>query len=210
MSLTSSGGTALPGGACTAVPALLIPDPGRPVMQPESTMQENTTLYRIGLSGAGGTITALLGLLVGAAWAVALNVDVLMFAVLIGALGFVWGAISFQLTPTGGVIMENRTTVNYAVSRDLRLDRGLRLHRSTRGVRCSNASVELDLRVGLQARNREMAVKPEDVAYAFLSAQRDTAAIDKRKFLVVELVVDLPCRQVQIWVNPNHRQSRRR
>ena len=79
-------------------------------------MQENTTLYRIGLSGAGGAITALLGLLVGAAWAFALDLDVLMLALIAGALSFVWGAVSFQLTPTGGVIMENRTTVNYAVA----------------------------------------------------------------------------------------------
>jgi hypothetical protein len=78
-------------------------------------MQQNTTLYRIGLSSVGGAITALLGLLVGVVWAVALNADVLLLALAFGALGFVWGAISFQLTPTGGVIMENRTTVNYAV-----------------------------------------------------------------------------------------------
>jgi len=77
-------------------------------------MQENTTLYRTALSGTGGAITALLGVVIGAAWAAALNVDVLMPA-LLGGLGFVWGAISFQLTPTSGVIMENRTTVNYAV-----------------------------------------------------------------------------------------------
>jgi hypothetical protein len=79
-------------------------------------MQENTTLYRIALSGAGGAITALLGLLVGTVWALALDIDALMLALVLGALGFVWGAISFQLTPTGGVIMENRTTVNYAVA----------------------------------------------------------------------------------------------
>ena len=78
-------------------------------------MQENTTLYRIGLSGAGGAITALLGLLAGAVWGVALELDVAMAALVLGVLGFVWGAISFQLTPTGGVIMENKTTVNYAV-----------------------------------------------------------------------------------------------
>jgi len=78
-------------------------------------MPENTTLYRIALSGTGGAITALLGVVGGAAWAAALNVDMLILALALGALGFVWGAISFQLTPTGGVIMENRTTVNYAV-----------------------------------------------------------------------------------------------
>jgi hypothetical protein len=79
-------------------------------------MQENTTLYRIALSGTGGLITGLLGLLVGAVWALALDVDVALPALVLGALGFAWGAISFQLTPTGGVIMENRTTVNYAVA----------------------------------------------------------------------------------------------
>jgi hypothetical protein len=30
-------------------------------------------------------------------------------------LGAVWGALVFQMTPTGGVIMENKSTVNYAV-----------------------------------------------------------------------------------------------
>jgi hypothetical protein len=78
-------------------------------------VQENTTLYRIGLSSVGGAITALLGVSVGLVWALALGVDVVTTALVLGALGFVWGAISFQLTPTGGVIMENRTTVNYAV-----------------------------------------------------------------------------------------------
>jgi hypothetical protein len=78
-------------------------------------MQENTTLYRIGLSGVGGAITGLLGLIVGVAWAAALGIDVVLLALVFAALGFAWGAISFQLTPTGGVIMENRTTVNYAV-----------------------------------------------------------------------------------------------
>jgi hypothetical protein len=79
-------------------------------------MQENTTLYRIALSGTGGAITALLGLLVGAVWALALDVDLVIPAMVLCALGFIWGAVSFQLTPTGGVIMENRTTVNYAVA----------------------------------------------------------------------------------------------
>ena len=78
-------------------------------------MQENTTLYRIGLSSVGGAITALLGLIVGAAWGLALDTGLVMPALVLGVLGFVWGANSFQLTPTGGVIMENRTTVNYAV-----------------------------------------------------------------------------------------------
>jgi hypothetical protein len=72
-------------------------------------MQDNNALYRLGLSGAGGAITALLGLLLGAVWSVALDVDLVTAALITGALGFVWGAISYQLTPTGGVIMENRT-----------------------------------------------------------------------------------------------------
>jgi len=62
-------------------------------------MQEKNTLYRIALSGVGGAITALLSMLAGAAWAVALDVDVAILALVLGALGFVWGAISFQLTP---------------------------------------------------------------------------------------------------------------
>ena len=78
-------------------------------------MQENTTLYRIGLSSVGGATTALLALVVAATWAAALGVGVVVPALVFAGLGFLWGAVSFQLTPTGGVIMENRTTVNYAV-----------------------------------------------------------------------------------------------
>jgi hypothetical protein len=78
-------------------------------------MPENTLLYRLGLSGAGGLVTGAMGLLAGAAWGLALDLDVLVAALVLGALTFVWGAISFQLTPTGGVIMQNKTTVNYAV-----------------------------------------------------------------------------------------------
>ena len=77
-------------------------------------MPENDTLYRISLSLAGGLILGLMGVLAGAAWGEALGVG-LIAALVLGATGFVWGAICFQLTPTGGVIMENRTTVNYAV-----------------------------------------------------------------------------------------------
>src|SRR5689334_2992077 len=78
-------------------------------------MQENDTFYRIGLSLSGGLILGLMGLLTGAAWGVATGAGALGGALLLGAIGFVWGAICFQLTPTGGVIMENKTTVNYAV-----------------------------------------------------------------------------------------------
>lgn len=78
-------------------------------------MQENDTFYRIALSLSGGLILGLMGLLAGAAWGVATGAGALTGALILGAIGFVWGAICFQLTPTGGVIMENKTTVNYAV-----------------------------------------------------------------------------------------------
>ena len=78
-------------------------------------MQENTTLYRTGLSLAGGVIIGSFGLLAGALWALASGADVLIVALIVGAVMAVWGAICVQLTPTGGVIMENKTTVNYAV-----------------------------------------------------------------------------------------------
>jgi hypothetical protein len=78
-------------------------------------MQENVTLYRLGLSAAGGLIIGLMGLLLGAVWAVSVGADVAVVALVVAALGAVWGAIVVQLTPTGGVIVENRTTVNYAV-----------------------------------------------------------------------------------------------
>ncbi len=78
-------------------------------------MQQNTILYRLGLSSVGGVVTGSLGLVVGLAWAVALDVGRLPLALALGALGLLGGAISVQLTPTGGVIVENRTTVNYAV-----------------------------------------------------------------------------------------------
>src|SRR5215471_16457114 len=77
-------------------------------------MPENDTLYRISLSLAGGLILGVMGVLAGAAWGEATGAGLIAAAIL-GAVGFVWGAICFQLTPTGGVIMENRTTVNYAV-----------------------------------------------------------------------------------------------
>jgi hypothetical protein len=78
-------------------------------------MPENTTLYRIGLSAAGFLIIGLFGLLAGLVWALAVGADLLLVALIIAAIAGVWGATCFQLTPTGGVIMENKTTVNYAV-----------------------------------------------------------------------------------------------
>jgi len=67
------------------------------------------------LSLSGGLILGAFGLLAGAAWGAASGLGVGVVALALGAVGFVWGAICFQLTPTGGVIMENKTTVNYAV-----------------------------------------------------------------------------------------------
>src|SRR5690242_10311743 len=78
-------------------------------------MPENDAFYRISLSLAGGLILGLMGVLAGAAWGEATGAGLLSGALVLGALGFVWGAICIQLTPTGGVIMENKTTVNYAV-----------------------------------------------------------------------------------------------
>jgi hypothetical protein len=80
----------------------------------EVGLQENVTLYRIGLSAAGALSIGLLGLIVGAFWSWAVDVDA-SFAIVLAAIAGLWGAIVVQLTPTGGVIMENKTTVNYAV-----------------------------------------------------------------------------------------------
>ena len=78
-------------------------------------MPENTTFYRIGLSVAGFLIIGLFGLIGGLVWALAVGGDLLLTALIIAAIAGVWGATCVQLTPTGGVIMENKTTVNYAV-----------------------------------------------------------------------------------------------
>jgi hypothetical protein len=77
-------------------------------------LQDNVTLYRIGLSAAGAVSIGLLGLIVGAFWCWAVDGDA-SFAIVFAAITALWGAIVVQLTPTGGVIMENKTTVNYAV-----------------------------------------------------------------------------------------------
>ena len=78
-------------------------------------MPQSTTLYRVSLSAVGGLIIGTLGLLTGAAWAWAVGAPVLPVAGVLGAIGAVWGMVCVHLTPTGGVILENRTTVNYAV-----------------------------------------------------------------------------------------------
>ncbi len=78
-------------------------------------MRENTTFYRIGLSAAGFLIIGFFGLLAGLVWTLAVGADLLLTALIIAAIAGIWGAACFQLTPTGGIIMENKTTVNYAV-----------------------------------------------------------------------------------------------
>lgn len=78
-------------------------------------MPENTTFYRIGLSAAGFLIIGLFGLLAGLVWALAVDANLLLIGLIVAAIAGAWGAICVQLTPTGGVIMENKTTVNYAV-----------------------------------------------------------------------------------------------
>ena len=78
-------------------------------------MQENTFFYRTALSLWGAITVGVFAAIVGAVWALALGTDVVIGAVILGAIGAVWGGVAFQLTPTGGIIMENKTTVNYAV-----------------------------------------------------------------------------------------------
>lgn len=77
-------------------------------------MPANDFAYRIALSGTGAVLLAALGGVVGLAWAQALDAPGWAAAVL-AAIAAVWGAIVVHLTPTGGKITENRTTVNYAV-----------------------------------------------------------------------------------------------
>jgi hypothetical protein len=78
-------------------------------------MQENTFFYKTALSVWGAVSVAVFAAFVGAIWAAALNVDITLGAAVLAAVGAVWGAIAFQLTPTGGIVTENKTTVNYAV-----------------------------------------------------------------------------------------------
>ena len=76
---------------------------------------ENTTFYRVALSTVIGFILGVFGLIAGAVWALALDGNVPLVAAIVGAVAAMWGMVACQLTPTGGVIMENKTTVNYAV-----------------------------------------------------------------------------------------------
>jgi hypothetical protein len=77
--------------------------------------EERTLLFRGFLSVWGALTIGFFGAIVGLVWGAALGFDMLKSAVVLAVLGAVWGAIVFQLTPTGGVIMENKSTVNYAV-----------------------------------------------------------------------------------------------
>lgn len=77
-------------------------------------MTANESLYRIALSGVGALLLGALGGVVGLAWAYALD-GAIWPAVVLAGVAAVWGAIVVHLTPTGGRITENRTTVNYAV-----------------------------------------------------------------------------------------------
>ena len=78
-------------------------------------MQQSAKLYLVSLSLVGGLIIGALALVTGAVWAWAVGAPVLPVAAALGAIGAVWGMVCVQLTPTGGVILENRTTVNYAI-----------------------------------------------------------------------------------------------
>jgi hypothetical protein len=77
-------------------------------------MSANESLYRLGLSGVSAALIGALGAIVGIAWVTA--VDAAAWPAWVVAIAATaWGAIVVHLTPTGGTIMENRTTVNYAV-----------------------------------------------------------------------------------------------
>jgi len=77
--------------------------------------EERTLLFRGFLSLWGAVTIGFFGAIVGLVWGAALGFDVVECAVVMAMIGAAWGAIVFQMTPTGGVIMENKSTVNYAV-----------------------------------------------------------------------------------------------
>ena len=76
---------------------------------------KNVLLFRTFLSIWGALSLGFFGLLVGLVWGGALGAGMLLGAAVVGIVGAVWGALTFQLTPTGGIVMENKATVNYAV-----------------------------------------------------------------------------------------------
>jgi len=78
-------------------------------------MEEDVRYYKIALSSVGGFVIGFFGLLAGTAWERALGKRGTGFAWKIAGLSTVWGMTVVQLTPTGGVVMDNKTTVNYAM-----------------------------------------------------------------------------------------------
>jgi hypothetical protein len=80
-----------------------------------NTMPENQLLFKAVLSLSGALSIGAFGVITGLVWGAALGVSLPVAALVVGIAAAVWGAIAFQLTPTGGVIMENKATVNYAV-----------------------------------------------------------------------------------------------
>jgi thiamine transporter ThiT len=78
-------------------------------------MEEDVRVYKIALSAVGGLLIGFLGLLAGTAWERALGKSDSRLAWKVAGLAGLWGMTVVQLTPTGGVIMENKATVNYAV-----------------------------------------------------------------------------------------------
>ena len=71
--------------------------------------------FRAFLSLWGAVSIGVCGLIVGLVWGGATGLGVVIGAVVVGIVAAVWGAVAFQLTPTGGVILDNKATVNYAV-----------------------------------------------------------------------------------------------
>jgi hypothetical protein len=85
------------------------------VIVKERPLTQNALLFKIGLSLWGAVSLAVFGVIVGLVWGSALGVGALGGAIGVGCVAAVWGAVCFQLTPTGGVILDNKVTVNYAV-----------------------------------------------------------------------------------------------
>jgi hypothetical protein len=77
--------------------------------------EERVLLFRTVLSICGAVSIGAFGAILGLTWGLALGAPLLAAVAVPAVLGAVWGAICFQLTPTGGVIMDNKATVNYAV-----------------------------------------------------------------------------------------------
>lgn len=76
---------------------------------------DNVSSYKVGLSTIGGLVFGLFGLITGTAWQQALQRQNSSLKWKLAGIAALWGMTVVQLTPTGGVIMENKTTVNYSV-----------------------------------------------------------------------------------------------